>query len=348
MRSPFKFLDAYTREDKDIFFGREVETEELYDRVFETNLILLYGASGTGKTSLINCGLGNKFENIDWLPIFIRRKDNIIESFHTALDHHAVSKIFDKKEIKKKIKSLYLDHFKPIYLIFDQFEELFVLGSPSEQMDFFEILRDLIDDGLQCKIILSMREEYIAYLSDYELIIPSLFDNRQRIEKMGMLQVQEVIRGTTKAFDIQLESEERVLEQIILKLRDPKLGIELSSLQVYLDSVYNKATENQPENQPVVFSPELIDKTGKFEDVLEVFLQNQVETIDAELKAQGSKITNIPQTVLFSLVTEDGTKKAVETENLYDQLYKRKRISPKEIDYCIKRFQELRVLQEVK
>ena len=50
IKSPFKFLDAYTKEDKDIFFGREAETDELYDRVFETNLVLLYGASGTGKT----------------------------------------------------------------------------------------------------------------------------------------------------------------------------------------------------------------------------------------------------------------------------------------------------------
>jgi hypothetical protein len=27
--SPFKFLDSYTREDRDIFFGREREIEEL-------------------------------------------------------------------------------------------------------------------------------------------------------------------------------------------------------------------------------------------------------------------------------------------------------------------------------
>ena len=28
---PFKFLDSYSREDADIFFGREKETEALYD-----------------------------------------------------------------------------------------------------------------------------------------------------------------------------------------------------------------------------------------------------------------------------------------------------------------------------
>lgn len=347
MKSPFKFLDAYTKADKDIFFGRDVEVEELYDRIFETNMVLLYGASGTGKTSIINCGLANMFENTDWLPIHIRRRNNIIDSLHNCLDRYSMSKTYDKSEIKKKIKSIYLDHFKPIYLIFDQFEELFVLGDEAEQIEFFEVLRDLIEDGLQCKIVISMREEYIAYLSAYELIIPSLFDNRQRIEKMGTLQLQEVIKGTTDAFDIKLENEEEVLEQIIFKLRDPKEGVELSSLQVYLDSMYRRAVGTTTPNEPVVFSTDLIDETGQFADVLEVFLREQVDTIESELQAKGSTVKGIPTSVLFSLVTEDGTKKTVESENIYDTLFKRKGITKSEIDHCIKRFQELRILQEV-
>jgi len=347
MKSPFKFLDAYTKTDKDIFFGRDVEVEELYDRVFETNLVLLYGASGTGKTSIINCGLANMFENTDWLPIHVRRKKNIIDSLHDCLDRYSVSQTYDKTEIKKKIKSIYLDHFKPIYLIFDQFEELFVLGSEPEQIVFFEVLRELVEEGLQCKILLSMREEYIAYLSAYEVIIPTLFDNRQRIEKMGTLQLQEVIKGTTEAFGIAIEEVERVVDQIILKLRDPKEGVELSSLQVYLDSMYRKAVGMKLPDEPVVFSPELIDETGQFEDVIEVFLREQVYQIEEELKAKGSKVKGIPTTVLFSLVTEDGTKKAIEADSIYKLLFKRKGITKSEIDYCIQRFQELRILQEV-
>jgi GTPase SAR1 family protein len=348
MRSPFKFLDAYSKEDKDEFFGRNVETEELYDRVFETNLILLYGASGTGKTSLINCGLANMFQNTDWLPIFIRRNDNIIDSFYAGLNRHALTKMIDSAKIKAKIKSLYLDHFKPIYLIFDQFEELFLFGGIKEQMAFFEILRDLMDEGLQCKILLSMREEYIAYLSDFELLIPSLFDNRQRLEKMGILQIQEVIKGTSRAFDIKIENEEEVMENVVLKLRDNKVGIELSSLQVYLDRMYRKAVENKKPDEPIVFSPKLIDETGQFENVLELFLKEELELIEKELFQKGSKIKGIPMTVLFSLVSDDGNKKAMETETIYKQLFRRKKITSAEIDYCIKRFQELRVLQEVK
>ncbi|KPK85189.1 MAG: hypothetical protein AMS27_08025 [Bacteroides sp. SM23_62_1] len=85
MPSPFKFLDAYTREDRAIFFGRDREIEEMYQKVFESKILLIYGISGTGKTSLINCGLANKFEDADWLPVNVRRGVNIVESLWKEL-----------------------------------------------------------------------------------------------------------------------------------------------------------------------------------------------------------------------------------------------------------------------
>ncbi|MEL7120287.1 MAG: ATP-binding protein, partial [Bacteroidota bacterium] len=72
-QSPFKFLDAYGIDDRKIFFGRDWEIDELYDRLQESNLVLLYGASGTGKTSLIKCGLYNLYNSTDWLPIWITK-----------------------------------------------------------------------------------------------------------------------------------------------------------------------------------------------------------------------------------------------------------------------------------
>ena len=80
MKSPFKFLDSYTKDDRDIFFGRDREIEELYQKVFDSKLLLVYGVSGTGKSSLIHCGLANKFNEADWLPLIVRRGRNIVES----------------------------------------------------------------------------------------------------------------------------------------------------------------------------------------------------------------------------------------------------------------------------
>ena len=90
-KSPFKFLDSYTKDDRDIFFGRDREIEEMYQKVFESKILLVYGISGTGKTSLINCGLANKFEDSDWLPVYVRRGRNILDSLERELGKAVLS-----------------------------------------------------------------------------------------------------------------------------------------------------------------------------------------------------------------------------------------------------------------
>ena len=63
--SPFKVLEAYGRKDKEIFFGRDAEIQLLFKKTTESNLVLVYGASGTGKTSLVHCGLPICFSSDD-------------------------------------------------------------------------------------------------------------------------------------------------------------------------------------------------------------------------------------------------------------------------------------------
>ncbi|NJS15786.1 MAG: ATP-binding protein [Sphingopyxis sp.] len=136
--SPFKFLNAYDRADKDQFFGRDAEVEELYRLVFQTSLVLVYGTSGTGKTSLIQCGLANRFQPTDWFELFVRRGDDINVSLDQAIRTRADTPIVADVSVVDAVQSLYLDYLRPVYLIFDQFEELFIMGSADEQRRFFE------------------------------------------------------------------------------------------------------------------------------------------------------------------------------------------------------------------
>ncbi|MBK6622113.1 MAG: CHAT domain-containing protein [Saprospirales bacterium] len=58
--SPFLFLKPYTSDHAEIFFGRSYYIRDLYLKINEPNsppIILLYGESGAGKSSLLDAGL---------------------------------------------------------------------------------------------------------------------------------------------------------------------------------------------------------------------------------------------------------------------------------------------------
>lgn len=350
IKSPFKFLDSYAHEDRNIFFGREQEIIELYDRIFETNIILIYGASGTGKTSLINCGLSNEFQASDWLPIFIRRRNNIMEALNEELNCKAKKKMLNEVSLVERVESLYLDYFKPVYLIFDQFEELFILGAKEEQIQFFEELDKLLQANLRCKVIISMREEYVARLTEYENIVPDLFDNRFRVEKMSGKNLKEVIINTADSYDIELSNPpEKVVDMIVERLRDKNNQIDLANLQVYLDRLYRLDVERRGDKKRKIrFDVDLIMKTGDLDNVMGSFLDEQLSVIEKEL-AKDLKIDakGVPIDILFTMVTDNATKRAIEMNEIKAELKRSKNIDEKVVDYCINRFKEMRILREL-
>ncbi len=168
MNSPFKFLDSYTLADRSIFFGRDQEITELYRRVFESKILLVYGISGTGKSSLVNCGLASRFDESDWLPVNVRRGSNIIDSLNDAFNKQALTPLKKSQSISEKLQSIYLDHFKPVYLLFDQFEELFIFGSQEEKSEFIKIVKEISESETQCRIIFIIREEFLAGMTEFE------------------------------------------------------------------------------------------------------------------------------------------------------------------------------------
>ena len=241
MKSPFKFLDSYTKDDRDIFFGRDREIEELYQRVFDSKLLLVYGVSGTGKSSLIHCGLANKFRETDWLPLVIRRGGNIVESMAAAVSSASLTKQHSKlaADFRKSVRSLYLDHYKPVFFIFDQFEELFIFGDKEERKSFIHIVKSLTESDLQCRMIFVMREEYMAGITEFEKFLPTIFSNRVRIEKMSHRNALEAIKEPCKVFNITLE--EGFAESLLEKLSPGETDVELTYLQVFLDKIFRLA-----------------------------------------------------------------------------------------------------------
>lgn len=360
MNSPFKFLEAYQKDDQKRFFGRRKETAQLYNAVHYSNLTLLYGASGTGKTSLVNCGLSNKFYSTDWLPLFIRRGTNINSSFNNAIEA-ALKKTtkslhpnFSKASIKDKIHILYYDYYRPIYFIFDQFEELFILGKKPEQQKFYHtILQILKATDSKAKVLLILREEWIAYMNEFEKVVPFVFENRLRVEKMKDRNLYQVILGTCKVEDIHVEEAKKTAEAIVVNLKDQQTEeVELTNLQVYLDRLYRKAdTKKKDSTANIIFNPELVKQVGKMENVLSTFLDEQFQQIEIRLAQKNNQKEQVYRglclEVLFALVTIQGTKQALSLEEIQKEVTN-KLATTKDIEFCLEAFKNIRLLRSQK
>lgn len=319
MNSPFKFLDAFTRDDRNAFFGREPESEALYQMVGQNRLILLYGQSGTGKTSLIQCGLGSRFDPTDWYPLFFRRNGDINATVLHRLED-LTPEIEPGATVPERLKELYVESLRPMYLVFDQLEELFILGLPEEQLRFAELLRLVLETTIPCRIILVIREEYLSHLYEMEKVLPTLFDRRMRVEPMGRNKVTAVLEGSFRLFNIDWPATEpSVPDRIIDNISAGKLGTPLPFLQVYLDLLYRAHTTEKgqnpttSENWPEVhLEPEKIDALGRIENVLDVFLSDQTQAIQADMtgKFPGWPSNGVSR-VLDGFVSEEGTKRPV-------------------------------------
>ncbi|MFZ4426523.1 MAG: ATP-binding protein [Saprospiraceae bacterium] len=326
MRSPFKFLDPFQQSDAKEFFGRDEEIALLYDFVNKNRLVVVYGTSGTGKTSVVQCGLSSRFDSTDWFPLFIRRGHNINDSLREALlkNDAAIASSVSIPEMVARLNSRYL---RPVYLIFDQLEELLILGKEAEQKAFIASVKGLLqDEDLDCHIIFILREEFLARLYDFEKEIPTLFDRRLRVEPMGQGKLREVIQRSTSQFNIHLEDPQANAGQMIASLSAGKSGISLPYLQVYLDMLWREDyLRTYPQADPEALEAALDKKQypkldfttaeivafGKIEDVLARFLAQQTDLIQKQMLTEGVATPDIVKQVLDSFVTGEGTKQPV-------------------------------------
>lgn len=334
--SPFKFLDSYSKEDRNIFFGRDREIEELHSRVFQSKILVVYGVSGTGKSSLINCGLANKFNDSDWLPLSIRRGININQSFSDCLVRNALDEtsLKGKREAVKLIRSVYLDHFKPLFLIFDQFEEVFIFGTREEREEFIINVRKIIESDLQCRFIFSVREEYLAGFTEFEKVIASFLDNRIRIEKMTRQNALRAIEGPCEVYNIAVES--GMSDLILEKLNPDSPDVELTYLQVYLDKIFRLAFSGDSEVSEITSSH--VEKVGDVKDLLGTFLEEQISQLGDP---------DAGMVILKAFVSVKGTKHQITEEDVID--YSRtlgKEIDGGKVKDMIQKFIGLRILRD--
>ena len=248
--SLFIGLHSYTEAQSGIFYGRNEEIEQLTNLVKSNTLTIVFGKSGTGKTSLLNAGVFPRLRKNYCLPFRIRLEfhddspdlvSQIKNILKTEIDKYGFSvesypgaettlwEYFHKEPLWKSVTPI---------LIFDQFEEIFTLAKRSrrfgntELTDYWEELADLIENSIpeklkdkflndkekidynyksqQVKILFSFREEFLPEFETVTSKIPSIKYSRFRLMQMNGNQAFDVITKTWKE-NIDKDEADRIL-----------------------------------------------------------------------------------------------------------------------------------------
>jgi hypothetical protein len=184
IRSPYKGLEAFTEADAANFYGREETIEQLTDLVSTKPLVPILGASGSGKSSLVQAGLIpllKKDAQQKWQILTMRPGLNPFISLAKAFSNNRVdleSIEFDIELASKpdaltqKLAQMWMpQHW--ILLFIDQFEELFTQSSDkpdrAEQQEttcqlFLQSLADAVSNAPNFTLVFTLRNDFLPTL----------------------------------------------------------------------------------------------------------------------------------------------------------------------------------------
>ncbi|MBE9100252.1 WD40 repeat domain-containing protein [Vacuolonema iberomarrocanum] len=183
-KSPYKGLKSFNSKDKDSFFGREQFIMKLVDALDKVDFILLLGASGSGKSSIISAGLIPQVERKKNFYSFVFTPgDNPFRSFYKSLRDKLPDTRFPQLEngakrenanaLKEIVKQKSEDEFWLIFI--DQFEELFTITEEDKCRYFIEGIVKLVkttdEPRSSVKLVATMRADFLARLSPYPKLV---------------------------------------------------------------------------------------------------------------------------------------------------------------------------------
>ncbi len=178
--SPYLGLKTFEIKDKDKFFGRDKWITNLGDRLKKDNVLLLLGASDSGKSSLIRAGLipylgylGNN--NNSLINISFHPDENPFKSLYKCLAF-TYGKKSPRADIAREIRENTLikivtflkQDYQCVLIFIDQFEELFTKTQKPERDKFVASLFQLFQQqDSSVKIVLTMRSDFLDKFSEY-------------------------------------------------------------------------------------------------------------------------------------------------------------------------------------
>ncbi|MFI5779503.1 hypothetical protein [Nocardia sp. NPDC051570] len=202
---PYPGLRSYDRTDAAVFFGRERATAELAHLVRESatqggGFVMVIGASGAGKSSLLQAGLipalTDTEETDEWEIAVATPGSQPNGSLRAALD----GADWDRG---------------PRLVIVDQAEELFTLSDETQRAQFLDRLRQLIVPGSAAPtvVVIAVRADFYGPCLDHPILEEAL---KHRCYPVGPMRPAELVQAVTRPAELSGYKLESGLQELVI------------------------------------------------------------------------------------------------------------------------------------
>jgi WD40 repeat protein len=334
--SPYRGIEPFRYVDRANFFGRAGAIEELFAKILLYRLVVLFGESGSGKSSLLNAGLIPTMQKEGLRPERLRVRPDpdapiTVERVSTThrRDRDFLPSIFSdvgadypsSPTIACSISSFLLSvrasaaGSRPL-LIFDQFEELFTLfeqktvGGKELQLRVLETLFHIVNDQeLRAKVVIVIREDFLGKLEILVRSYPQVLDHRVRLRYLAKDHARDAILGPFGIGNVlpsRLSAD--LASQIVSDLStDMSDGLVApTQVQIICSRLWKRYSGAQVE----IGLPEY-NTLGGATGIVRGFFESELLQFDQSLRS-------VAITMLGSLITVSGTRDVVSEEKLRD------------------------------
>ncbi|EIJ42120.1 WD40 repeat-containing protein [Beggiatoa alba B18LD] len=318
-KNPYRGLAFFRLQDHANFFGREQITEDLKARVEKYRFIVLIGASGSGKSSVLQAGLQSVLED-SWLVLntrpsidpFKELSHSIIPLRYSGAEQDEALSVLPEKLSKGVISLadvLEMTRRKQdkaqLLLIIDQFEELYTQNTESVQTAFIQCLQTLLQataQSLPIKLLLAYRADFTGF------VIGSFGDllNKEGalfLDRMSETELYDAIERPALNSGVQLEA--GLLKRIVADVGEESGRLPL--LQFALSELWEKQANRYLTHQAYTDIGGIEQALAKHADVVLNQYKNQeneIRRIFMQLIRFGEGTADTRQVVTQTRVTD--------------------------------------------
>lgn len=277
--NPFPGLRAFNFEESHLFFGREGHCDEILLKLHKNHFVSIIGTSGSGKSSLMYCGLlpilyggfmtnaGSRWKVFTSRPgldpinnlareLYLngRDKDNLDEQ-DLIEGTAAITSILRSNHyglldvIKQRVKA----ENQNVLILIDQFEELFRLyreqsSNSSEVLSFVNLLTEAVKEkDVPVYVVITMRSDFIGESAKFPHLTQLINNSHYLIPQLDRNEQKMAIEGPVAVGGAAISK--RLVQQLLNDLSDN--ANQLPVMQHALMRTWNFWQDNHDVDEPL-------------------------------------------------------------------------------------------------